>query len=105
MRPASTLEDRKSERHFRLERDRLGSGLGISGVEDRSLIEHESVHGVEFEVVLRRSAHGGDGWCGGGQVEVSQDGVDGSVLGEEGEEGERREEEQSALSGVGRGGR
>src|SRR5690606_27326361 len=62
------------------------NGLWISGVEGRSLIEHEGMLGVEFEVVLRRCARGGDGWWGGGQVEVAQDGVDGSGVGEEGED-------------------
>lgn len=64
----------------------VGYGFGVSGVEVRGLVEAECVLGVEDEVMLWRSTCGCDVWRRGGQVEVSEDGADGSGVGEEGED-------------------
>ena len=61
-------------------------GLGLAGVVCRRLVEIGVGIGVESKVVLGRAACGREGWRGGRQAEVCEDGVDGLGGGDEGED-------------------
>jgi hypothetical protein len=63
-------------------RDSFGFGRIVCG----RLVEVEAGIGVEGEIVLRRSAGGGEGRRGSGQAEVGEDGVDGFSGSAEGED-------------------
>jgi hypothetical protein len=58
---------------------RDGFGFGFGHVVSGRLSEVETAIGVEGEVVLRRSASGGERRRGDGQAEVCEDGVDGAL--------------------------
>jgi hypothetical protein len=68
----------------------VGDGVGFGRIVGGRRVEVEAGIGVgigvEGEVVLRRSASGGEGRRGGGQAEVGEDGVDGFCGGDEGED-------------------